>query len=72
MSAWNSLQADQSKLNDFSAGYSLSGSELETFSQGLTPQQRQAVQAQATARNAKLTERAKAAGVPLSKDEIAQ
>jgi A nuclease family of the HNH/ENDO VII superfamily with conserved AHH len=70
--AWKTLQTEQSKLNDFNAGYSLSGSDLEAFSQGLTPQQRQAVQAQATARNAKLTDRAKEAGVPLSKDEIQQ
>jgi Bacterial toxin 47 len=70
--AWKTLQTEQSKLYDFNAGYSLSGSDLETFSQGLTPQQRQAVQAQATARNAKLTEQAKEAGMPLSKDEIAQ
>jgi A nuclease family of the HNH/ENDO VII superfamily with conserved AHH len=72
MAAWNTLQAEQSKLNTFSAGYVLSGSELETFSQGLTPQQQKAMQAQATAQNGKLTERAKEAGVPLSKSEIEQ
>jgi hypothetical protein len=68
--AWNALQAAQSKLNDFSSGYSLSGGDLDDFSKGLTPQQREAVQAQATARNNKLTNLAQQAGMPLSKEAI--
>jgi A nuclease of the HNH/ENDO VII superfamily with conserved LHH len=70
MAASDALQAAQSKLNDFSSGFVLNGSDLDAFSQGLTPQQRQAVQAQATARNGKLTNLAQQAGLPLSKDEI--
>jgi A nuclease family of the HNH/ENDO VII superfamily with conserved AHH len=70
--AWNILHSEQSRLSDFSAGYTLSSSDLETFSQGLTPQQRQAVEAQATALNEQFVNTAKQAGIPLSQDEIAQ
>jgi hypothetical protein len=72
MAAWKTLRTDQGKLSDFSAGYMLSGSDLENFRQGLTPQQRQAVEAQATARNDQLTHLAKEAGTPLSQDEVQQ
>jgi hypothetical protein len=72
MAAWKTLRTDQGRLDNFSAGHILSGSDLETFRQGLTPQQRQAVQAQATARNDQLTQLAKEADTPLSRDELQQ